>query len=52
MILFLFKTQVYQKGMGKLLQRTFLKENENYIYEWKIIDQLVYLYGAVFFTYM
>ena len=40
---FPFKTQVYQKGMGKLLQRTFLKENENYIYEWKIIDQLVYL---------
>ena len=40
---FPFKTQVFQKGMGKLLQRTFLKENENYIYEWKIIDQLVYL---------
>ena len=40
---FPFKTQVYQRGMEKLLQRTFLKENDNYIYEWNAIDQLVYL---------
>ncbi len=29
--------------MEKLLQRVFLKENGNYIYEWNAIDQLVYL---------
>ena len=29
--------------MEKLLQRAFLKENGNYIYEWNAIDQLVYL---------
>ena len=40
---FPFKTQVYQRGMEKLLQRVFLKENGNYIYEWNAIDQLVYL---------
>ena len=40
---FPFKTQVYQRGMEKLLQRAFLKENGNYIYEWNAIDQLVYL---------
>ena len=40
---FPFKTQVYQRGMEKLLQRVFLKENGDYIYEWNAIDQLVYL---------
>ena len=40
---FPFKTQVYQRGMEKLLQRAFLKENGDYIYEWNAIDQLVYL---------
>ena len=38
---FPFKTQVYQRGMEKLLQRAFLKENGNYIYEWNAIDQIV-----------
>ena len=40
---FPFKTQVYQRGMEKLIQCAFLKENSNYIYEWNAIDQLVYL---------
>ena len=40
---FPFKTQVYQRGMEKLIQRAFLKENGNYIYEWNAIDQIVYL---------
>ena len=29
--------------MEKLIQRAFLKENGNYIYEWNAIDQIVYL---------